>query len=901
MKKLIYSISLLLLLSSCTPTYIVTFSGSTGGSVSEIGGEYDEGATVSVSAQPETGYEFIGWSDGSSQNPRTISVSENLNLTALFGKQQFSVSVNTQGEGTVTTSGAVAEGSFEYGSSARFEAVPAEGWYFDSWTGDATGNNNPINISVDGPKSITAVFKRKQFDLTVTVEGEGTVTEQVIVQPGQYDYETQVKLTATAEEGWAFSGWMGDVASTENPVTVTITEVREVTATFIRKKYELNITIEGEGTVKEEVIVQPGQYDYETVVRLTAIPSDGWKFVRWSGDVESEELVIEVPIEKGTSLGALFIKDSLAISIDIRGNGKINSSIENYQIVLDLGESISLQAESTDDHSIFLGWSGDLITSENPLIIAPESNLNLIANFLDKESIQNIGITGEGEIVFDSYIYNDSNNEEIIGFEVRALPNPGYSFRGWNGISTLFYGGVEVSKNPIEIDLTQRLSNGPLDAFFVPEDGNYEEIKTLFQILKYPFDKDGVNEILEGTGGAAAGAAFYENETGKYIIFMPNYPNNYVSSKDGLPRMGATIYRLEEDGWRFFKLDEGMQSWSIRNTEVVDNKYIISGDGNEIGESRDWSGDLFFGEIIGEDINWTRVTNDEQMSYFHGVAAGDLNGDGLIDLGGTGSNGYRVFIQSSPGVFELFENVLNYDEEEWNSIGGRPFAWDFADLDNDGVDEIIMADYGGEFSYPKANNISVWKYNTSKSSFEIDFIGVIPRSTHSLKRGGTKVSGEDFNNDGMKDILVVGEGDNITLEVWLNKGDSTFDLQWFYGWDGADFLIREYFLADANDDGYLDILPNTQNIGSRIILEGGYPYAKRYYNPQILLNQGDGTFKEYSEKSIIDYYSSFGGFSIPYANNGLLEIMSIMVSEDKVYPEKNEVYVKTEVISIDLK
>ena len=224
--------SLFLLLASCTPTYIVTFSGSTGGSVSNMGGEYDEGTTVSVSAQPETGYEFIGWSDGSSQNPRTISVSQNLNLTALFSKQQFSVSVNTEGEGTVATSGATGQGSFEYGSSARFEAVPAAGWVFDSWSGNASGTSNPLNISVDGPLTITATFKRQKFDLSVTVQGEGTVTEQVIVQPGQYDYESVVKLTASPAEGWEFVNWSGDIGSTENPVTVTVNTAKNITANF---------------------------------------------------------------------------------------------------------------------------------------------------------------------------------------------------------------------------------------------------------------------------------------------------------------------------------------------------------------------------------------------------------------------------------------------------------------------------------------------------------------------------------------------------------------------------------------------------------------------------------------------------------------------------------------------
>mgnify|MGYP000954723104 CR=1 FL=1 len=106
---------------------------------------------------------------------------------------------------------------------------------------------------------------------------------------------------------------------------------------------------------------------------------------------------------------------------------------------------------------------------------------------------------------------------------------------------------------------------------------------------------------------------------------------------------------------------------------------------------------------------------------------------------------------------------------------------------------------------------------------------------------------------------------------------------------------------DANADGFLDILPNTQNIGERIILEGGYPFAKRLFNPQILINNRNGTFTEYSNKRIIDYYSSFGGFSIPYINNGFLEVMSILSSNDKVYPNKNEIYIRSEVITIDLR
>jgi len=103
-----------------------------------------------------------------------------------------------------------------------------------------------------------------------------------------------------------FAEWSGDIESDALVIEVPIEKGTSVSALFKRDSFELNITIEGEGTVKEQVIVQPGQYDYETVVRITAIPADGWKFASWSGDVESEEVVIEVELTSEINLTVNF-------------------------------------------------------------------------------------------------------------------------------------------------------------------------------------------------------------------------------------------------------------------------------------------------------------------------------------------------------------------------------------------------------------------------------------------------------------------------------------------------------------------------------------------------------------------------------------------------------------------
>ena len=39
--------------------------------------------------------------------------------------------------------------------------MPSAEWVFVEWKGDLTDSQNPIQITIDGPKEITAVFEKK--------------------------------------------------------------------------------------------------------------------------------------------------------------------------------------------------------------------------------------------------------------------------------------------------------------------------------------------------------------------------------------------------------------------------------------------------------------------------------------------------------------------------------------------------------------------------------------------------------------------------------------------------------------------------------------------------------------------------------------------------------------------
>ena len=112
--KIYFNLFLLVLIISCgkespveTPTpqiikFSITFSSGSGGSVSIPGGSYETGTSVSVSATPDSEYVFVDWSNGSTQNPLSVTVTSNQSITANFEKRKYPLTISITGSGTVS-------------------------------------------------------------------------------------------------------------------------------------------------------------------------------------------------------------------------------------------------------------------------------------------------------------------------------------------------------------------------------------------------------------------------------------------------------------------------------------------------------------------------------------------------------------------------------------------------------------------------------------------------------------------------------------------------------------------------------------------------------------------------------------------------------------------------------
>ena len=120
------------------------------------------------------------------------------------------------------------------------------------------------------------------YTILVSASEGGSVNSQ----GGSYAQNATATFTATAADGFVFSGWSGDATGMTNPLSFLVTNDATIVANFTRSNFSFNIQTSGQGTVVEELVSSAkAKTDYESgsTVRLTATPETDWLFYRWEG------------------------------------------------------------------------------------------------------------------------------------------------------------------------------------------------------------------------------------------------------------------------------------------------------------------------------------------------------------------------------------------------------------------------------------------------------------------------------------------------------------------------------------------------------------------------------------------------------------------------------------------
>ncbi len=184
---------------------------------------YDYGTEIQISATATDHYHFLQWNDGNTDNPRTITVTEDATYRAEFAIDRFTITVESADEAM----GIVSESNtYDYGTEIQISATAREHYHFVQW--NDTNTDNPRTITVTEDATYRASFAIDRFTITVESADEamGTVSEG-----GTYDYGSEIQISASAREGYQFVSW-GD-GNTDNPRTITVVTDATYIASFM--------------------------------------------------------------------------------------------------------------------------------------------------------------------------------------------------------------------------------------------------------------------------------------------------------------------------------------------------------------------------------------------------------------------------------------------------------------------------------------------------------------------------------------------------------------------------------------------------------------------------------------------------------------------------------------------
>ena len=485
MRKIIATMMAILLcacaivLISCESTerISVRYSATQGGIIEGIAYQSKEikkgeSATfATVSAKAISGYEFVSWSDGSTEATRTDTLSASTTLEATFKKAQITVTYKATEGGKIDgiTTQMAEKGSY----FQEVRAVAEEGYAFVRWDDD-TFFEERLDIASES-KTYTAIFEKIDYIEIEYIASQGGTLEGELRQKTDKKGESFTTVKAVADEGWRFSHWSDNIMTIER--TDIASEDKSVVAIFVETvKVTFSPFDESHGEIsgRKTQIVDKGS----KTIPVTAVAKAGYKFVCWSNG--EEDATMEFAPESDCEVFAIFITEYYELSAIY-----INTLNSKPVMLKDQPITCSVTAVKDDSFSVYnagatIKGRGNTSWEESdkkPYKIKFEHKVDLfdmgeakdwtfIPNYTDKSLIRNF-ITYKSAKIFDSL--GATTDCELVELWLNG------EYRG----VYLACEQIEVADGRVEIDESlSELDTGYLIELDGRKDGNHFAIST---------------------------------------------------------------------------------------------------------------------------------------------------------------------------------------------------------------------------------------------------------------------------------------------------------------------------------------------------------------------------------------------------------------------------------------
>ena len=427
----------------------------------------------------------------------------------------YTIAASVQGSGG-TVSGA---GGYAEGETATLTANPYNGYHFVCWMEDGqevAGAGRTYSFTVDGDRSLAAVFELDQYVLKVSAEGEGSVSPE----PGEYVYahNSRVELRAEAASNYEFGGFYnGDVLLSASPVhTFNIVSDMDVKALFEQGKVNIAAFANDAGLGR---IIGAGTYEHGAEVVLKAEPNPFCRFVAWieEGDTLSKETELVFRAEGARTLQAVFDQQYFEVILasepsqggSVIGGGRFGAAQSNT--------TVSVEAMPAAGYR-FLYWVDEKDQSrimENPYVVIEEGrltgDLRFTAYFEEETYRVDLGsdMPGAGKLEgAGAYAYQ----EDVV---LEAEVSEGYRFEAW--VAENAQGGFDTlsSENPY--------------SFRIQDDWS---VKAVFSRMQHQVTVLSGNEAMGKASGS--GTYFHFDSVRMEAVASEGYEFRYWVKRQGI-------------------------------------------------------------------------------------------------------------------------------------------------------------------------------------------------------------------------------------------------------------------------------------------------------------------------------------------------------------------------------
>ena len=402
------------------------------------------GTELTVTATPAEGYELteLTANDKNILDTKKVVVNEDLIIKAIFSQKTFKVSLTKHGNGTIRAIGADDLNAVPYGTELTIEATPAEG---SELTALVAGGINIIDtkkVTIKKETTIEAFFTTQTFAVTLSKEGEGTLSATGAEDLDAVDYGTELTIVATPAAGYELTALTANGTDILATKKVTVREALDIKATFSNKTFAVSLTKVGEGTITATGAGNLNAVAYGTELTINATPAAGYKLVSLTAngtDITSSKKVV---VKENLTVKATFAKKTFAVTLTKEGEGKVDATGAEDLTAVPYGTELTIVATpATGYELVSLTANGTDITSSKKVVV--RENLTVKATFSNKTFAVSLTKVGKGRITATGA---SNLNAVAYGTEltINAMPATGYEL-------------VSLEANGVDITATKRV------------------------------------------------------------------------------------------------------------------------------------------------------------------------------------------------------------------------------------------------------------------------------------------------------------------------------------------------------------------------------------------------------------------------------------------------------------